>query len=111
MPATHSRPELVKETWDILVQEAAQGRCLTYGELAARLSRPGYRLIPQSTVALLTPMMTYCDDHQLPRLNDLVVGQRSQPIALQPAGAVDEQRRADLDGDAPVFLERLHGHD
>ena len=36
-----------------------------------------------------------------------VVGERGQPVALQAGRAVDKQRRADLDGDAPVFLQRL----
>src|SRR5690606_4757806 len=33
------------------------------------------------------------------------VGQRGQPVALEAGGAVDQQRRADLDGDTPVFFQ------
>ncbi len=35
-----------------------------------------------------------------------IVGQRGEPVVLQSFGAIHEQRRADLDGDATVFFQR-----
>src|SRR5690242_18814369 len=75
MATKNTQADLVKAVWDILAQER---RILTYGELSAKLSRPGYRPIAQYMTQLLTPIMTYCDEHQMPRLNDLVVGARSK---------------------------------
>ena len=74
MTSAKSQPELVTEVWDILVQ---QTQLLTYGDLARKLSSPGYRPIPQYMTQLLTPIMHYCNDHGLPRFNDLVVGGKS----------------------------------
>lgn len=83
MPSTTSKPELVKKVWDILIH---QQRPLTYRTLAEMLSSPGYRPIPQFMTQLLTPIMIYCDDHGLPRLNDLVVGQASGRPNYAPPG-------------------------
>ena len=77
MAPVNRRVDLTKQTWDILVEAAAQRRLLTYGELAARLSRTGNPMDAQSTPQVLMPIMLYCDAHKLPRLNDLVVGSQS----------------------------------
>src|SRR5262245_25958582 len=95
MPAKNRQSDLVKQAWDILVQAAARQETLAYGQLAAQLSRPGYRLIPQYMPLLLTPMMSYCNTHGLPRLNDLVVGQRGHRPNYAPPGydyAASQQR-------------------
>lgn len=84
--AAKRQSELVKEAWDILIAAAEAGEVLTYGQLAARLSQPGYRLIPQYMPLLLTPIMRHCAEHDLPLLNDLVVGQRSQRPNYAPPG-------------------------
>lgn len=96
MPSINRQSELVKEAWDILVQEAAKGQLLSYGQLAAKLSRPGYRLIPQYMPQLLTPIMLYCDSNGLPLLNDMVVGKRSRRPNYAPLGYdhVASQRRS-----------------
>jgi hypothetical protein len=83
MAKGNRRDDLIKAVWDILVTER---RTLSYGELAAKLARPGYRPIAQLMPQLLTPIMAYCDDHNLPRLNDLVVGQESQRPNYAPPG-------------------------
>ena len=95
MPAGMSQPERVKEAWDRLVGAARAGEVLTYGQLAAQLGRPGYRPIAQYMPSLLTPILHHCDERGLPRLNDLVVGQRSRRPNYAPPGYDHEasQRR------------------
>jgi hypothetical protein len=83
MSSGKSRPELVKEMWDVLVRVR---RPITYGELANMLSSPGYRLIPQSMPQLLNPIKHYCDIYSLPRLNDLVANQRTGRPTYAPPG-------------------------
>jgi hypothetical protein len=86
MAKSKRQSELVYEAWNILVEAAGQGDVLTYGQLAARLSYLGYRLIAQYMPLLLTPIMHHCADHGLPLLNDLVVGQRSKRPNYAPPG-------------------------
>ena len=90
-----AQAEALRETWAILVEAAARGTTLTYGQLAARLARPGYRPLARSMQGLLNPIMDYCDARILPRRNDLVVNQKTRRPSYAAPGYDHEasQRR------------------
>src|SRR4051812_35014096 len=70
MPRNRNQLELAKEAWDILVREL---RVMTYTEFAELLESSGYSAHAQSVKYPLKRITSCCDDHDWPRINDLVV--------------------------------------
>jgi hypothetical protein len=75
-----SKHDVTKLAWSILVRTAGDRQTLTYTELAEQLRGVSANIIARAVPQFLNPIQDYCDQHGLPRLNDLVVSkQRGWP--------------------------------
>jgi putative restriction endonuclease len=72
--STVNQEERARRAWDVLVEQAALQRTITYGELGRRLG-----IHHRPARYFLEPIQTYCLENKLPPLSILVVGQSGRP--------------------------------
>ena len=84
-----SKHDVTEQVWAILVRTAGDRQTLTYTELAEQLRGESANIIARAVPQFLNPIQDYCDQHGLPRLNDLVVSKQRGWPSYDPGPGYD----------------------